>query len=570
MQLERLNLLDRITRAIGERQDLHSIFQAVIGRLENHLPVDFACACVYDAAARVLTVSSVSTRNEALATSLGMAENAAIDIDQNGLSRCLRGQVVYEPDAATVPSPFPQRLAAGGLRSVVFAPLQVETRIFGILMAARRQPEAFSSAECEFLKQLSEHVALAAHQAQLYTALQTAFDDLRRTQQTVMQQERLRALGQMASGIAHDINNAIAPVSLYTESLLETDSTLSARARGYLQTIQRSIEDVAHTVARMREFYRPRESKLTVAAAQINVLARQVIDLSHARWSDMPQRHGAVIKVVTELAPDLPSFMAVESEIREALVNLIFNAADAMPDGGTLTVRTKLETGQKSRPCVAVEVCDTGVGMSEETRRRCLEPFFTTKGERGSGLGLVMVYGIVRRHGGHIQIESAPGQGAVFRLLFPAGFAAATPGKPAAETPVPTGQRILIVDDDPLLIRSLRDILETDGHVVVSAHDGQDAVEIFRAACEGPDAFAVVVTDLGMASMDGRQVASAVKAASPSTPVILLTGWGERLLAEEDRPPHVDQVLSKPPKLRDLRQALNRCLSPAAPEASHA
>jgi CheY-like chemotaxis protein/anti-sigma regulatory factor (Ser/Thr protein kinase) len=273
--------------------------------------------------------------------------------------------------------------------------------------------------------------------------------------------------------------------------------------------------------------------------------------------------------VVTALAPDLPAVMAVESEIREALVNLIFNAADAMPDGGTLTVRTKIAPARDAQRRIAIEISDTGVGMDEDTRRRCLEPFFTTKGERGTGLGLAMVYGIVQRHGGDVEIESAPGQGTTFRLLLPVGVTHAAAGKTIADLAVPVRQRILIVDDDPLLIRSLRDILEGDGHVVVCANAGQEGLDSFRAARAAGNDFAVVVTDLGMPGMDGRQVAGAVKAASPGTPVILLTGWGERLLAEGDVPPHVDVVLSKPPKLRDLRQALARCLAGPHKELTH-
>src|SRR4029079_2343003 len=139
-----------------------------------------------------------------------------------------------------------------------------------------REPESFASSDCEFLKQLSEHVALAAHQAQLHNALQKAYDDLRQTQQAILQQERLRALGEMASGIAHDINNAISPVTLYTDTLLESEPGLSERARGYLQTIQRAIDDVAETVTRMRQFYRPREPQLSLALVDLNGLVKQV------------------------------------------------------------------------------------------------------------------------------------------------------------------------------------------------------------------------------------------------------------------------------------------------------
>jgi signal transduction histidine kinase len=341
-QLERLNLLHQITSAIGERQDLRSIFQVAIRSIEEELPLDFACVCAYDRAADTLSVSCVGLRSAALAMDLALSESAQVPVERNGLSRCVAGQLVYEPDIADSRYQFPKRLAQGGLRSFVAAPLRVESAVFGLLIAARRRPRSFESGECEFLQQLSEHVALAAHQSQLYAALQQAYDDLRQTQQAVMQQERLRALGQMASGIAHDINNAISPVALYTESLLEKEPALSPRAREYLGIIQHAIDDVAQTVGRMRDFYRQREPQLTLAPVRLNRLAQQVVDLTRARWNDIPQQRGTVIKLVTEMEPDLPPVMAVDSEIREALVNLVFNAVDAMPEGGTLTLRTRI------------------------------------------------------------------------------------------------------------------------------------------------------------------------------------------------------------------------------------
>ncbi len=344
-QFERLELLHRITRAISERQDLKSIFQVVIRTLEEHLPLDFSCICLYNAEAQVLDIAGIGIRNEALAIELSETASGRVNVGENGLARCVGGEVVYEPDIGVSKFPFFERLASHGLHSLVAAPLLVESKVFGILLAIRRNTEAFSSGECEFLRQLSEHVALAAHQTQLYDALQQAYDDLRQTQQAVMQQERLRALGQMASGIAHDINNAISPVTLYTESLLESEPGLSERARQYLETIQRAIEDVAQTVSRMKEFYRQSESQLTLVPVQINSLIQQVIDLSRARWSNMAQQRGIFIAMETQLAPDLPVIMGIESEIREALVNLVFNAVDAMPEGGTLTLRTKISDG---------------------------------------------------------------------------------------------------------------------------------------------------------------------------------------------------------------------------------
>jgi len=572
-QLGRLDLLQQITHAIGERQDLQSIFQVVIRSLEDSLPIDFGCVCLYDRVDQALTVNTVGVHSQPLAMELALTEQARIGIDQNGLSRCVQGQLVYDPDISQVPFPFPQRLARGGLRALVFAPLLVESHVFGILAAARRGAHSFSSGECEFLRQLSEHVALAAHQAQLHTALQQAYDDLRATQEAVMQQERLRALGQMASGIAHDINNALSPVALYTESLLETEPSLSPRGRDQLTTIQRAVDDVAQTVARMREFYRQRGPQMALAPVHLNGLVPQVVDLTRARWHDMPQQRGVVIEMRTELAHELPVVMGVESEIREALTNLVFNAVDALPGGGTVTLRTRvtehapLAAGATRLQTVHVEVADTGGGMDEETRKRCAEPFFTTKGERGTGLGLAMVYGMVRRHSADIEIESEPGQGTTVRVTFsaPAGILTG-PAQSGVLAAIPSRLRILVVDDDPILIKSLRDALEADGHLVTAAGGGQLGIDSFHAAAKRGEPFAVVITDLGMPYVDGRKVAGAVKAASPSTPVILLTGWGQRLAAEGDIPPHVDRVLSKPPKLRDLREALALCLAPASPE----
>jgi signal transduction histidine kinase/ActR/RegA family two-component response regulator len=555
-QLGRLSLLQHITRATGERQDLPSIFQAVLGSLEANLPIDFGCFLLHDAAAQSLTVSVIGAAGRDFAEKLALEEQTAVPLDANGLSRCVAGQLVYEPDVLQIPFPFPQRLAAAGLRGVVIAPLIVENQVFGVLVCARREAQSFSSGECEFLRQLSEHVALASHQAGLYGALQQAYDDLRQSQHTVMQQERLRALGQMASGIAHDINNAISPVSLYTESLLEREPNLSERARGYLTTIQRAIEDVARTVARMREFYRERDAQLTLERVDLNRAIQQVVDLTRPRWSDLPQQRGLMVDLKMDLSVGLPEIMGAEHEIRDALTNLIFNAVDAMPNGGTLTVRTRKHTGSASER-VLVEVSDTGVGMDEDTRRRCLEPFFTTKGERGTGLGLAMVYGMVQRHSAELDIQSGAGRGTTVVLSFPAVTASAVLAGPQAHVVAPGRRlRILLVDDDPLLIKSLQDTLQEDGHQITATHGGQAGIDAFAAAQKRGEHVDVVITDLGMPHVDGRKVAASIKSLSSGTPVILLTGWGQRLMAAHDIPPHVDKLLSKPPRLQELRSAL--------------
>jgi signal transduction histidine kinase/DNA-binding response OmpR family regulator len=552
-QLARLALLHQITHAIGERQDLRSIFLVVLRRLEQDLPLAFGCLCLGSLESDTLTVTAVSPASQVCAATVGLAEQAVLSLSQNGLQACVKGQTVSTLDTAQEHTPLLQHLARAGLRSLVATPLLVEGSIFGILLVARRDVQGFSSNEVEFLHQLSEHVALAAHQVQLYTRLQQAYDDLQQNRQLVMQQERLRALGQMASGIAHDINNALSPVALYIESVLVGEPTLSTRAQGYLTTVQQAVYDIAHTVAQLREFYRQPAGPQESHPIALNQIVQEVVELTRAKWRDEPQQRGLTIAVHTVLQEHgLPLLLGVESELREALINLVLNAVDAMPEGGILTIQTRA-----TPTAVILEVQDTGIGMDEVTRQRCLEPFYTTKGERGTGLGLAVVYGVLERHAAQLTIESAVEHGTTMRLLFPRVPSNSTTSAQRAEVEAcPPSLRILVIDDDLLLRQSLQDVLQSEGHAVTVADGGEAGLEIVRDAQARQESFAVVMTDLGMPGMDGREVARVVKHAAPETPVVLLTGWGQALQQDGSIPPHVDCLLSKPPRLRELRAAL--------------
>ncbi|MFT3752611.1 MAG: response regulator [Paludibacter sp.] len=199
-------------------------------------------------------------------------------------------------------------------------------------------------------------------------------------------------------------------------------------------------------------------------------------------------------------------------------------------------------------------------------RKQCLEPFFTTKGERGTGMGLAMVYGMARRHSAELQIDSNPGAGTTMRLLFASATSLAAEARHINQLPALRPLRILLVDDDPLIIAALREALQHDGHQVITADGGQAGIDTFhttRAGSQQP-ALDVVITDLGMPYVDGRRVAAAIKAGAPELPVIMLTGWGQRLLDDGATPAHVDRVLSKPPRLDQLRRTLVELLSPAS------
>lgn len=561
-QLARLDLLRQITHATDEHQDLPSIFQVVIRSLEDNLPVDFGCMCTYDPEEKALFVVNIGIRN----SSPELLGQELIRVDQNGFSLCQSGQLVYEPDISEASAPFLRNLSATGLRSLVISPLIVDGKLFGALVVARQKPYAFSSSNCEFLKQLTEHVSLTVRQAQLYDSLRRAYDDLRSSQQILMQQERLRAFGQMSAGIAHDISNSIFPIGLSVESLLQMESNLSQHAMRVLKTIRQSIEDVAQTLVRMRDLYRQREPDLQLVPVQLNDLLHQTIDLTQARWKAMPQQKGTVIHVSADLVNDLPMVMAIESEIREVLINLIFNSVDAMPSGGSIILKTGIvenlrgQSSAQPEEQIYVEVIDSGTGMDEETLGRCMEPFFTTKGEQGTGLGLAMVYGVAKRHGADLEIESSKGKGTKIRLVF-SGAAIVTAVPPRVESLLPPSpKRILVVDDDPLLLRTLQEILTLEGHDVVGANGGQNGIDEFFAAQQSKKPFEIVVTDLGMPDIDGNKVAAAVKERSPDVPIILLSGWGNRLESGDDLPPYIDIALSKPCKVGDLRSAIAQCM----------
>jgi DNA-binding response OmpR family regulator/anti-sigma regulatory factor (Ser/Thr protein kinase) len=380
--------------------------------------------------------------------------------------------------------------------------------------------------------------------------LEQSNEALRQSQHALVQQERLRALGHMASGVAHDINNAISPISLYTEALLDREQ-LSEKARAYLGNVQRAIDDVAQTVGRLREFYRPREREPKLSDVELNPLVQQVIDLTRNRWKDLAQQRGVTIEVVPTLARNLATIRGTQDEIRDALVNLVCNAVDALPQGGRIEISTRNLAG------VQVEVSDTGIGMDEDTRRRCMEPFFTTKGNRGSGLGLATVYGMAKRHGARLEIDSAPGKGTRVRLNFrnepaqPVGIS-----RRAAPPTATRSLRVLLVDDDPSLLESLRSALQDEGHKVTTASGGQAGIDAFREAQHAGKLFDLVITDLRMPYVDGREVVASVRAMSPGTPIILLTGWGQHAVNEQDLPPQVDRLLGKPPRIRELRTAL--------------
>jgi PAS domain S-box-containing protein len=382
--------------------------------------------------------------------------------------------------------------------------------------------------------------------------LLATLDELKRTQEQVIQSERLRALGQMASGIAHDFNNALTPILGYTDLLLGESGVLDKRdvTLNMLTDIRTAAVDAAQTVRRLSEFYAPAK-KTARKPVDLQNLIDSTLALTRPLWKEEMAAKGINIQVGTELG-DVRYVSGNESQLREMLTNVIFNAVDAMPKGGTITIRARPEP-----PFIAIEIIDTGTGMTEEVRRRCFEPFFTTKHKRGGGLGLAMVHGIVRQHEGNIEIQSVEGKGTTVIVRIPESSAPVKHTQTQIIRPVEVKQmRVLLIDDEEIVRQTIEACLKGDNHTVRTATDGNEGINLFRI-----EKFDAVITDRAMPGMSGDQLAAELKKISPDIPVIMLTGFGHMMKDTHQHPACVDLIVSKPVTRDALRDALAKVTS---------
>ena len=374
-----------------------------------------------------------------------------------------------------------------------------------------------------------------------------------RNREAMAQSEKLRALGQMASGIAHDLNQSLMLVASYGalahEALIENPPNL-AEIDDLITTTTQAALDGGETVKRLLLFTRAAPEKDS-QLVDLGKVVRDAAQLTAPRWRDAAQAEGRPIRLDVE-AEGHPIIQGSPSQIRELMTNVIFNAVDALPTGGAIRLSVMAEDGQGT-----IEVTDTGVGMSAELQARVFEPFFTTKGESGTGLGLAMVFGIVAQHRGQIGLRSAPGAGTTVRITFPlvdAAAAAMVPLRAPDQLAAPNPLRVLAVDDEPMMTRAVVRMLKPSGHTVTVAASGEEALEKLAE-----QTFDVVVSDLGMgAGMNGWDLAAAVRTRWPNVRFMLATGWGAAIDPGEARANGVEAVLSKPYQLADLTRALGR------------
>jgi len=441
------------------------------------------------------------------------------------------------------------------VRGLIVLPLKAGDETFGCLVLADALPRVFSPEEVEVVTLLATQTALTIENAKLYSETHQAYEELKAAQEQLIQSEKARALAEIAGGVAHDFNNILAIIVGKTQLTLKRVEDPIAREG--LQTIGEAAWRAAETVRRLQSFAAIRGNDNEFTPVNLNASILDAVGVTRPRWKDEAEARDLRIEVATDLA-DLPQILGNPMDLREMIINLIFNALDAMPEGGRLVIRSRL-----AGDLVEMSVSDSGVGMSAETRRRIFDPFFTTKGPRYSGLGLAVVHGILARHYGRVEVSSQEGQGTTFIVRFPVGLEAMIPrtGPTPAKIPRPPAEasapaRILIIEDEIAIQHLLVEILRVAGHTVKAARDGQEGLALF-----GKEEFDVVLTDLSMPEVSGWEVARAVKKTDPRIPVILVTGWGDHLDPQSLQESGIDLVLAKPFLAEELHSALAQAMA---------
>lgn len=437
-------------------------------------------------------------------------------------------------------------------QQIVVVPLALEGRLFGTFSVDRagRTPTA---EEVETLELLTDHATVVLHNSRLIAQLQEQLIETQRLREQerahhlqMQQTERLRALGELASGVAHNFNNALTIIQGRL-GLLKAQVTDDATRRS-VDIIHRVAQDAANIVKRIQDFARVRQDDSDFECLDLSQLVQETVEAAQPKWT---ARTGGRLFRVACHAPTPVYILGNPTELREVVTNLVFNALDAMPQGGELTIAVseQEETAQ-------LVVRDTGVGMTEETKRRLFDPFYTTKGPQGTGLGLSVSHNIVSRHKGRIDVASELGQGTTFTLTFPLA-----PRPPVQEilldaaTTGSQGLRILIVDDERPVAETIRDIIALLGHQPVVETNPFQALRRLRL-----EPFDALFTDLGMPDMNGWQLIAEVRRIAPTLPVTLVTGWANSIHPADLQAQRV-RLLAKPLDISVVERTLGEIVS---------
>lgn len=435
-------------------------------------------------------------------------------------------------------------------------PLQARAQLTGLLMVGPKVSEdGYTLDEVELLSTVSGQMAIALDNARLYEESKRAYKELRVAHERLVRSEKLTALGVLSSGVAHDFNNML--TAILGRSQIALDRQKDPKVRRNLEIIEQAAVDAAGMVRKLQDFARVR-TDITFDVVDISEILKSALEMIKPRLDERREAFGSGIEIALDVEETSP-IKGDASELREALINIFINAIDAMPDGGKLNIRSTQDNG-----FVVISISDTGTGMTTEVRRRLFDPFFTTKGQNGLGMGLSVVYGVVKRHRGEIDVSSKPQKGSTFTIRIP------VTEKHMEDITVEFNQNstknatILVVDDDKGSRDVLYEMLINNGCKVDIAGSGKEGLSLAQQKD-----YDILLVDLGMPDISGTELAAQVKATNPRTQIALVTGWGVQLDLSDLRERGITNVVAKPftreEVLTIVRQLLSNQAQPNEP-----
>jgi signal transduction histidine kinase/AmiR/NasT family two-component response regulator len=531
-KIKQLTALYEIGRTLSSTLDLDELLQKALELLRERFGYPLCSILLPDREKGELYIKQIIGRD------LEDVKEMRFRIGVDGIVGWVakEGEFLYVPDVSKDPRYI---FGLPSVRSEAAFPLKIRDQVIGVLDIGSEELLGFDEEDLKVLSSLASQIGIFMENAQLFFQLKQTLRELKQAQDQIIQTEKLRAMGEMASGVAHDFNNVLAVILGNIQLLLHQLNHLGLEEiRERLKTIEQSSKDGAETVRRIQEFTGKRRDK-EFSSLSMNELITDVVNITQPRWKDQTQKKGIQIALSQKLGK-IPSIIGNPSELREVLTNIIFNAVDAMPHGGQIIISTQRQTDD----WVEVRIADTGIGMTEEVKKRVFDPFFTTKGVTNSGLGMSVSYGIIKRHGGEILIETESGKGTTFILHLPTGYGEekveekVLKRKPVEEV---RSARILVIDDEESVRKILSQMLKAKGYEVVVASDGEEGIEKFKK-----EKFDLVFTDLGMPRISGWEVGKTLKGIEPKVPVAMITGWGVELNKEKMNESGIDLIVPKP------------------------
>ena len=438
--------------------------------------------------------------------------------------------------------------------SSLSVPLKVKKEIIGVLnVSSVTEEKEFNETDMKLISIFAQNAAVAIEKGELYLelkgqaeTLEKTLEDLKNTHKQLVQSEKMRALGDLAGGVAHDFNNILGSITGRAELLLRQSKDNELK-KGLMLIVQ-VANDGAEIVRRLQEYTKVGKEAIFVKV-DLNKIIQQVVEITRFKWKDESLAKGVKISVDMDLKKTSP-IAGNPSELREIFINIIFNAIEALPKGGNIALSTWMENDY-----VMASIKDNGIGMNEEVKANIFEPFFTLKGEKGTGLGLAIVYGIVSKHQGSLNVESEPGEGTNFVLKFPL---VSLTQKKEKEISIIDFQpaNILVIDDEKNMRDMVLEMLTTQGHSVTLAVDGNQGIEFFKKGD-----YDLILTSLSLPGKSGWEVTKEVKSINPSVKVALMTGWGVQIEEEEIKLKGVDYLISKPFKVNQLLFVIANAMS---------